>query len=102
MPEAALDVVCIGNAIVDVLSQCDDATIDRLGLARDTMSLIDAARVQPNEMAVVLERLLPGALRSRGVDAPEALCAELARGLAGLQVAPQPETPDAVFRRLGG
>jgi hypothetical protein len=63
---------------------------------------LDAARVQPSEMAVVLQRILPGALRSRGVEAPEALCEELARGLAGLQSAPQLDSPDAIFRRLAG
>ena len=39
---ADLDVVCIGNAIVDVLTQTDDATVDRLGMAKGSMTLIDA------------------------------------------------------------
>lgn len=46
MAEADLDVVCIGNAIVDVLTHCDDETIGRLGLNRDTMTLIDAERAR--------------------------------------------------------
>jgi sugar/nucleoside kinase (ribokinase family) len=41
-----LDVVCIGNAIVDVLAQTDDATIARLGMAKGAMSLIDAERAE--------------------------------------------------------
>lgn len=38
----ALDVLCIGNAIVDVLAHASDADIGRLGLAKGTMTLIDA------------------------------------------------------------
>jgi len=82
-------------------------SLDRLQ-CRGTVRLVlkeaglEAARVQPNEMAVVLRRLLPGALRSRGVEAPEALCEDLARGLSAVHLAPQADSPDAVFRRLGG
>lgn len=39
---ADLDVVCIGNAIVDVLTQNDDETLSRLGMTKGSMSLIDA------------------------------------------------------------
>ena len=39
-----LDVVGIGNAIVDVLSQADDAFIQQEKLAKGTMALIDEAR----------------------------------------------------------
>jgi sugar/nucleoside kinase (ribokinase family) len=39
---ADLDVVCIGNAIVDVLTQNDDATLIRLGMTKGSMSLVDA------------------------------------------------------------
>jgi sugar/nucleoside kinase (ribokinase family) len=40
------DVIAIGNAIVDVLSPCDDATIAGLGLNRGGMALIDADRAR--------------------------------------------------------
>jgi sugar/nucleoside kinase (ribokinase family) len=40
------DVVAIGNAIVDVLVQCDDELIRRLGLEKGAMSLVDAARAK--------------------------------------------------------
>ena len=39
----SLDVVGIGNAIVDVIAQADDAFLGRQGLAKGTMRLIDAA-----------------------------------------------------------
>ncbi|MFO1190032.1 MAG: adenosine kinase [Alphaproteobacteria bacterium] len=41
MPESSLDVVGIGNAIVDVLAHESDAGIARLGLSKGTMTLID-------------------------------------------------------------
>lgn len=41
MPEAAYDVVAVGNAIVDVVSSCDEETIARLGMERGGMTLID-------------------------------------------------------------
>ena len=46
MPTASLDVVAIGNAIVDVLSQTDDAFLARHGLEKGAMTLIDAAQAE--------------------------------------------------------
>ena len=43
MADAQLDVVGVGNAIVDVIAQADDALIERLNLSKGTMTLIDAA-----------------------------------------------------------
>ena len=39
-----LDVVGIGNALVDVLSHADEELVARLGLVKGTMSLVDEAR----------------------------------------------------------
>ena len=44
--EAVLDVVGIGNAIVDVIAQADDAFLARQGLTKGAMQLIDAARAE--------------------------------------------------------
>ncbi|MDE2595479.1 MAG: adenosine kinase [Sphingomonadales bacterium] len=41
MSQPSIDVIAIGNAIVDVMSPCDDALIERLGLERGGMTLID-------------------------------------------------------------
>jgi len=41
-PDTTFDVLCVGNAIVDVLTQTDDAFLDEWGLVKGTMSLIDA------------------------------------------------------------
>ena len=44
MTDATLDVLGIGNAIVDVLVQADDAFLDAQGLLKGAMTLIDARR----------------------------------------------------------
>jgi sugar/nucleoside kinase (ribokinase family) len=41
----AYDVLGLGNAIVDVIAETDDRTLDRLDLAKGTMTLIDRARM---------------------------------------------------------
>jgi sugar/nucleoside kinase (ribokinase family) len=41
-----IDVVGIGNAIVDVLAHCDDAFIERIGVAKGSMTLIDSKRAE--------------------------------------------------------
>ncbi|HVA16065.1 MAG TPA: adenosine kinase [Stellaceae bacterium] len=46
MAAPIIDVVGIGNAIVDVLAQADDAFIRKEQLAKGTMALIDEARAQ--------------------------------------------------------
>ncbi len=46
MSDETYDVVGIGNAIVDVLAQADDAAIQRLALDKGTMTLIDSQRAQ--------------------------------------------------------
>lgn len=42
----ALDVLGIGNALVDVLSHATDELVTRLGLVKGTMSLVDEARAR--------------------------------------------------------
>ena len=44
MPQAKFDVVGIGNAIVDVIAQADDAFLSKNSLNKGTMTLIDAAQ----------------------------------------------------------
>ena len=41
---ALYDVAAIGNAIVDVIAQCDDAFLAQEGLTKGSMALIDPAR----------------------------------------------------------
>ena len=44
MSTPSTDVIAIGNAIVDVMAPCEDALIDRLGLLKGGMTLIDTQR----------------------------------------------------------
>jgi hypothetical protein len=73
--------------------------------ARGTIRLVlkdaglDASSVRPLQMQVVLQRLLPGALKKRGVSNPEVLCNALAAELRAEAEAPT-ETPYDVFERL--
>ena len=43
---SSLDVVGIGNAIVDVLTTTDDSFLDRLSLNKGSMTLIDETKAQ--------------------------------------------------------
>lgn len=44
MSEPLIDVIAIGNAIVDVMAPAQDADIERLGLAKGGMTLVDTER----------------------------------------------------------
>jgi hypothetical protein len=44
MTEPTTDVIAIGNAIVDVMAPCEDELIERFGLVRGGMTLVDTAR----------------------------------------------------------
>ena len=46
MAHATLDVVGIGNAIVDVLAHAEDGFLDKHGLAKGAMTLIDASEAE--------------------------------------------------------
>jgi sugar/nucleoside kinase (ribokinase family) len=46
MPNAPLDVLCLGNAIVDVIATTDEAFLVRHDLRKGAMSLIDEARAE--------------------------------------------------------
>jgi sugar/nucleoside kinase (ribokinase family) len=44
MGGAPLEVVGIGNAIVDVLARVDDAFLEHAGLVKGSMTLVDAGQ----------------------------------------------------------
>ena len=46
MTDRRLDVLCIGNAIVDVIADADDDFLDREGLTKGSMRLIDAEEAE--------------------------------------------------------
>ena len=63
MGDLALDVVGVGNAIVDVLAEVDETFVVEHGLARGSMTLIDADR------AVELYAAMPPGLEESGGSA---------------------------------
>jgi hypothetical protein len=82
-------------------------SLDRLA-ARGTVRIalkqagLDARSVAPEQMAVVVEKLLSAELESRGVSQAASVCAELLVTLRAMKGAGSGDTPDAVFRRLAG
>jgi hypothetical protein len=88
--------------------QLEEATVlDRLE-SRGTVRIalksagLDAASVLPSQMCVVLEKLMPGELSARGIENAGALCARLAEEVVEIDSGGAVESPDEIFRRLGG
>ena len=83
------------------------SSLDRLA-ARGTIRIalkqagLEARSVTPDQMAVVIQKILPSELSNRGVDSVEEICQRILTGLRGVTSGPASETPDAVFKRLGG
>jgi hypothetical protein len=92
-----------------VCSELEQQTsLDRLE-ARGTVRIalkeagLDARSLTPDQMKVVLDKLLPKELESRGVSDAEGVCRTLASGIASLGSGDSGvETPEEVFRRLAG
>ncbi|HKE12445.1 MAG TPA: hypothetical protein VKE73_12835 [Myxococcota bacterium] len=63
---------------------------------------LDPGEVTSGQMLVVLQRLLPGELKARGVKEPESVCATIAARIDGLAPEAPAQSVEAVFRRLGG
>ncbi len=55
------DVLCIGNAIVDIIARCDEAFLVENDIRRGTMNLVDAERA-----ALLYERMGPAIETSGG------------------------------------
>lgn len=91
--------------VCDKLEQ--GTALDRLAV-RGTVRIalkqagLEARAVSAQQMGVVLERVLPAELASRGVEGGDALCARIRSGLSSVASAAAVDTPDAVFQRLGG
>ncbi|MQL30956.1 adenosine kinase, partial [Escherichia coli] len=67
------DVLCIGNAIVDIIARCDEAFLVDNGIIKGAMNLIDAER------ATFLYERMGSAIETSGGSA-----GNTAAGLAGL------------------
>lgn len=90
----ALDAVGIGNAIVDVIASADDAFIRENGLAKGSMTLIDAAR------ADTLHRLLEAPVERCGGSAANTMVGlALLGGTVGYIGKVRDDAMGGVFRR---
>lgn len=84
-----------------------ETSLDRLA-ARGTVRLalkqagLEPRTVTRSQLLVVLEKILPGELTSRGVADAAALCDRLRKGLATVPDEAGAEAADAIFARLGG
>lgn len=88
----------------------ESTTLERLE-ARGTVRIalkeagLEPRTVTASEMRVVAQKVLPRELRQRGVQNETALCDRLVAGLQvleGQSSGAGADTPDAIFRRLGG
>jgi len=63
---------------------------------------LESRGVTPDQMQVVIEKLLPVELGARGIDGADAICVRIASGISALEAGPVTDSPDEIFRRLGG
>ena len=64
---------------------------------------LDPRTVTAEQMGVMLEKVMPDEMRSRGVEHPESICQAIITALKSSHTAPSPqqtESPEAIFRRL--
>jgi len=81
------------------------ATLEARGTVRLALKRagLDAGSVTRDQMQVVLERVLPEEMRSRGVAGSAELCRTLASALrAANPGGDAPDSPETIFRRLAG
>jgi len=97
-----------GRAFDHVCAELESTTsLDRLA-ARGTVRLalkgagLDPAKTTADQMRVVVQRVLPGELATRGVSDTEAVCKAIFESLGAIQDGIGGESPEAVFERLGG
>jgi len=63
---------------------------------------LDSRSVRPDQMTVVLQKVLPAALASRGIADGERACSAIVRALLSAPAGAAHESPEDIFRRLGG
>ena len=87
------------------LERCSDLNrIEARGTVRIALKEagFESRGVQPDQMRVVIEKLLPAELSTRGIEGSDSICAQLAAGMDSLDVGDVADSPDEIFRRLSG
>ncbi len=84
-----------------------ESSLDRLESRGTVRIAVKQAGLEPHtamlqELAVAVEKVLPGELVARGIDDADALCAVLAKRVSEHDAGEARETPEAIFTRLGG
>lgn len=93
------------QATAEALEHSSD--LDRLE-ARGTLRIaikaagLEARTIGARELAVVLDRVLPDELRSRGIENADAVIESLKAALPKDEGESASDSPESVFRRLGG
>jgi len=93
------------ECVCEVLQRA--SSLDRLE-SRGTVRLalkqagLEARSVTASQMTVVIEKVLPEQLASRGVENTDHLLREATSALAAIESGAQQDSPEAVFARLGG
>jgi hypothetical protein len=104
--QGGFDMETVFDFVADELEKRTD--LEKLE-ARGTIRLalkaagFNPREVSPEQMAVVLEQVMPGELRPRGIDDPDSLCSDLAIAVKSFQPVggdTSAASPEDVFRRL--
>ena len=75
--------------------------------ARGTMRIalresgLEVKSLQPDQLRVMLERVLPRHLQDRGIEDPEKVCQLLIEAIPRGTTTDQTDSPEAIFERLG-
>jgi hypothetical protein len=100
MPDSTVfEAVCDGLERATSLGRLEVRGTVRIALKN---AGLDPRTVRGDEMAVVLQKLMPGELQSRGVADGDKVCQAISRGLGGVASRAAEESPEDIFRRLGG
>jgi len=98
----------IFDFVADAIEQRTDlAKLEARGTLRLALkeSGFDADTITAHDMAVVLERVMPAELASRGIDDAESVCANLSTSLKDFKEAVEEHgsaSPESIFARLAG
>jgi hypothetical protein len=96
------------NAFTTLCEKLEQSsTLDRLE-ARGTVRLalkqagLEAASVAASQLVVVVDKILPNELRTRGIEDADSVCGQLAAELKAMPDDSAGDSPEAIFERLGG
>lgn len=96
----------IFDLVADEIEQRTDlAKLEARGTVRLALKEagLDARSVNAAQMDVMLDKVMPGEMRARGVENPEPVCEAIRTALKNSHTefsGGDPESPEAIFRRL--